>query len=290
MSETNCNACNELRRTSPEFVLNGVTETIAASLKNNTGFNPALTALHTNCEDLNDANDCLIARMDSEIESYEVCDWKEFMHKYLPNNYEVLKAIIASNCGQWARLDDMCMLLQQNMTGNLDVYGDLVGEKLKDATDHWGGEIVSKDGIPAIRWRFSGTTPEPGSYDYDSLGIEYRKVIAMDCSGTMKTFEWIRPHIHCYSFAPNIEYGDVFWRVDLDTARKWGLTDNVFTWLRLYPQFVPGYSSSFGQVQSEVIEIDVKDNYLRLIMRGSTGNPQDAYVDAQTAPPLLAIS
>lgn len=105
MSNIDCNACNDLREYAPEFAQNGVTSTVATSLQNNTGFNPNLTVLHEDCEDLNDANDCLIGRMDQEIEAYEMCDWKEFMHKFLPNLYDMLKAIIASICGLWIQVD-----------------------------------------------------------------------------------------------------------------------------------------------------------------------------------------
>lgn len=108
MSKVNCDACADLREYAPDFVLNGVTDTVATSLKNDTGFNPTLTALHSDCEDLNDANDCLIGRMDGEIEAYDVCDWKEFMHKFLPNLYELLKAIIAAICGLWTRVHLLC--------------------------------------------------------------------------------------------------------------------------------------------------------------------------------------
>lgn len=108
MSTINCDSCANLREYAPEFVQNGVTDTVAASLKNNTGFNPALTVTRDDCEDLNDANDCLIGRMQDEVEAYDVCDWKEFMSKLLPNQYELLKAIIANDCGQWAMLDRLC--------------------------------------------------------------------------------------------------------------------------------------------------------------------------------------
>lgn len=108
MSEISCSACNDLREYAPNFVQNGVIDGVAASLINNTGFNPALTVLHKNCEDLNDANDCLIGRMGDELEAYDVCDWKKFMGKYIPNNYELLKAMIAGACGQWEFLEKLC--------------------------------------------------------------------------------------------------------------------------------------------------------------------------------------
>lgn len=110
MSDRDCNACQELRDYAPNFVQNGVNTRVANSLKANTGFNPNLSVLHNDCEDLNDANDCLIGSKRDEIEAYEVCDWKEFMRKFLGNLYEMLKAIIAAICGLWIRADRLCEL------------------------------------------------------------------------------------------------------------------------------------------------------------------------------------
>lgn len=108
MSEIECSACTDLREYAANFVQNGVVDEVATSLMNNTGFNPALTVLHKNCEDLNDANDCLVGRMGDEIEAYGVCDWKEFMGKFIPNLYEMLKADIMSACGLWDKTDRLC--------------------------------------------------------------------------------------------------------------------------------------------------------------------------------------
>lgn len=110
MSDRDCNACQELRDYAPNFVQNGVNTEVANSLKANTGFNPNLSVLHNDCEDLNDANDCLIGSKADEIEAYEVCDWKTFMRKFLGNLYEMLKAIIAAICGLWIRADRLCEL------------------------------------------------------------------------------------------------------------------------------------------------------------------------------------
>lgn len=108
MSEISCSACTDLMEYAPIFAQNGVTTEVAASLKNNTGFNPALTVLHDNCSDLNDANDCLIGRLGDEIKAYDVCDWKKFMGKFVPNLYEMLKADIASGCGAWSKIERLC--------------------------------------------------------------------------------------------------------------------------------------------------------------------------------------
>lgn len=98
-----CNACEDLRQNSAEFVQNGVTDNVCASLKNNTGFNPS--SGHDDCTDLHNANDCLVGNMEDEIEAYDVCDWKEYMKKFVPNVWTTLKAIICSICGLWIKLE-----------------------------------------------------------------------------------------------------------------------------------------------------------------------------------------
>lgn len=99
MSEISCTACQELREEAPEFATSGVTDAVCETLHNDKGFdagngNDDETDLHT-------ANDCLIGRMKDEIRSYDVCDWKEFMKKYIGNDYEVNKGIICALGGIW---------------------------------------------------------------------------------------------------------------------------------------------------------------------------------------------
>lgn len=107
MSEINCDSCSNIMENAPDFAINGVTDDVAASLEANTGLNPNLGVLHTNCEDLNDANDCLIGMLSKEIEGADQCDWKEFMTTLLGNTYEMLKAMIASDCGAWQAVDNV---------------------------------------------------------------------------------------------------------------------------------------------------------------------------------------
>ncbi len=104
MNVINCDACDNLREYAYEFATKGVTDTVCNSLKNDTGFNPTLTATHTDCEDLNDANDCLVGRMIDEVEAYESCDWKKFTKPFIKNLYNVLKAMICAICGIWTNI------------------------------------------------------------------------------------------------------------------------------------------------------------------------------------------
>ena len=104
MSEKSCSACNDIQAYAPEFAVNGVTDAVCSSLANNLGLNRNASPAHEDCEDLHDVNDCLIANMDDELEGFDVCEWKDFMHQYIPNNYETLKAMICSLCGVWCSL------------------------------------------------------------------------------------------------------------------------------------------------------------------------------------------
>lgn len=113
MSKIQCDSCTDLRENAPEFVAYGVTDTVAESLRNNTGLNPNLTVLHENCEDLSDVVDCLIGRM--KPDDLNTCDVPDFLGNFTGNLYETLKAMNASDCGLWEKvkkLDEMLELLQ----------------------------------------------------------------------------------------------------------------------------------------------------------------------------------
>lgn len=152
MSKPSCDACSNLREYNANFIMNGVTDDIAASLASNTGLNPCLTDLHTDCEDLNDVNDCLIGHMDDDVDNYEVCDWKSLAHNFFPNLYETLKAMIASICGLWTKTqsieDNLCALI----TGEWHyVYGD---ETPYNTTEYWEDGQLSE---PVLAWRSLGS-------------------------------------------------------------------------------------------------------------------------------------
>jgi len=100
MATKNCSACSDLKENAPEFVLNGVTDDVCTNLQNNLG----LSGDSNDCDDLNDANDCLIGNMESEVDAYEVCDWKSFMQAFIPNLWNMLKAIICTICGIWTNI------------------------------------------------------------------------------------------------------------------------------------------------------------------------------------------
>lgn len=107
MSDINCNACNELKSTSPNFAQNGITNTECTSLAADTGLNPSLNPKHNDAEDLHDMNDCLIGRPANELEDFDVCDWQDFMAKFIPNLYEMIKGIICALGGIWTYIHNL---------------------------------------------------------------------------------------------------------------------------------------------------------------------------------------
>ncbi|MEI5994026.1 hypothetical protein [Candidatus Enterococcus mansonii] len=102
-----CAACENLKEYAANFIINGITEKECNSLKKDTGLNPNLDVLHTNCEDLNDLNDCLIGALKETLADQSVCDWKEFMDQLMTNLQLMNKAMVCSDCGQWLKIHEL---------------------------------------------------------------------------------------------------------------------------------------------------------------------------------------
>lgn len=149
MSKAQCDACTDLRATSPEFVAYGVTDKIAESLMNNTGLNPELPVLHEDCEDMADVLDCLIGRLNTD--DLATCDVPDFLSRFKGNLYETLKAMNAVDCGLWEKvklLDEILELLKA------------LKDKLDECCDGGGDEgcfetvepVTFYDACPAPFW------------------------------------------------------------------------------------------------------------------------------------------
>lgn len=123
-----CNACSDLNKNASAFMQNGVTTAVCNSLKNDTGFNPSLTVQHTDCEDLDDATDCLIGMMEKEINSFELCDWKKFMKLFINNLTQLLKAIICAICGIWTNIHKHDCEINYLFTGASFSFGEYTSE------------------------------------------------------------------------------------------------------------------------------------------------------------------
>ena len=92
MAKYQCDACEALREKDPNLIINGFSDENCESLANGTGLNGE----GDNFEDLNDLNDCLVGSMEADVKTYESCDWKTFMRRFIPNLWATLKAIICS--------------------------------------------------------------------------------------------------------------------------------------------------------------------------------------------------
>lgn len=114
MADYSCAACEDLRQTDPNFVVNGLTDTECTSLGNDTGLNPSKG--HTDCTDLNDMNDCLVKNMENEINSYNVCSWKTYMKALVNNLWTMFKGIICALCGIWTNIHNLW-----NAIDNIDI-------------------------------------------------------------------------------------------------------------------------------------------------------------------------
>lgn len=117
MANIDCASCDELRTRSAAYAQNGVTTAICNSLKNNTGLN----GKSDDCTDLDIVNDCTIGLMDDQLEAFDTCDWKEFMHKYIPNSHALNKAMICAMCGVWDNIEEMWCWLN-NLTTQSKSY------------------------------------------------------------------------------------------------------------------------------------------------------------------------
>lgn len=123
MIDYDCSACEQLREDAPNFVVNGMGETEVASLQNNTGLNPS--SGNDDCEDLNAMNDCLVKNMETEIDSYNVCSWKDYMKALVGNLWTVNKGIISAICGLWAKVN----CVYDGLVNLADAIGHTIGSQ-----------------------------------------------------------------------------------------------------------------------------------------------------------------
>lgn len=121
--KVDCTACSDLQENNANVIVNGIGTKECTNLKNNEG----MSGKGNDCDELEDLNDCLVGNMDAELEAYDICDWKEFMHKFIPNVFTVLKGIICAICGIWTNIDKIwCWLdnITKQKTITLSAYDD----------------------------------------------------------------------------------------------------------------------------------------------------------------------
>lgn len=293
-----CTICDELIETAPDLATYGeITDTMCNSLKNDTGLNPSLTTLHTDCEDYDTMNDCLVGRPDADLEKYESCEWRKFMHKWIPNVHTMFKGIICGICGIWEnihsltnrvsdledRVDDLCELLNQQINQNMDVYGVLPGTGFDSADARKGGEINTINGEPALIIGQHGA--------WDGVGFYYKKSLYRNCAGEVKTYEWFQPYLRNYQYNTQVSFNDCIWKCPVSKLREWGWTESLIAWLRDWPQWWGGYSRSWGlQFESSLYAQIIGDN-LEIWIIGASDNTLSGYtIDGLTKDPVLRVS
>lgn len=164
-----CKACEDLRTNAPSVLVNGIDETACTSLKNNTGLNPSTGT--DDCADLEDLNDCLVGNMVDEIDAYDVCDWKEYMKKFVPNVYNVFKGIICAICGIWTNIKNLW-----DMANRIDCIVEYVTKgasfSFGELTSTGKSYIVAGRGVSFANVGATGTSNDI-SITYVAGGISY---------------------------------------------------------------------------------------------------------------------
>lgn len=135
MSDIPCNACDDLKTYAPDFVVNGVTAAVCSALQNDKGLNASNG--RNNATDLQTAIDCLVGVLVSAIETYDVCDWQDFMKQFLSNNYELLSALICNEKGQWNQIHSINAFLDSICPTIDNIFKLIQGDKPRNHTGEW---------------------------------------------------------------------------------------------------------------------------------------------------------
>lgn len=143
MATMNCEACDELRQVDPNLIVNGLGDTECTSLGNDTGLSPS--SGNNDCTDLNNLNDCLVGNMETEVEAYDVCDWKTFMKNFIPNVWTTFKAIICAICGIWTNIHNLWTKVNKHDCELEHMYDGVSFEIGEEPSD--GSYVVAGKGV-----------------------------------------------------------------------------------------------------------------------------------------------
>lgn len=290
MSEINCNACSELKENAPNFVQNGVTSTECSSLANDTGLNPNLSPKHNDVEDLHDVNDCLVGRMENDLEKYNACDWQKFMQMFIPNIYETIKAIICTIGGIWVYIHNLLNRvanLETRMT-NLEGRVDAL-EAWKTTIDAWKTTINNwktsidnwKSGIDTWKTSISNTVSgletrvtnvenTVGGFDSRINALENNyTTLSSTVSGHTTTLNNLSNTVSGHTTSIN----NLSNTVSGHTTTLNNLSSTVgghTTQINDLSNTVSGYSSSISQNTSDISALTTKLNNLIAALGGSS--------------------
>lgn len=282
MANINCDACSDLRNDAPNVVVNGITDTECASLKNNTGLSPS--SGNDDCKDLDNLNDCLIGNLEGEIEAYDVCEWKPFMKKFLPNLWTVLKGIICAVCGVWTniatiweRLELLCKMISVAVAPE----GRFLGIRERGSGPNYG-TIPQIGGRPAVIDNGDATASSTG------VGVYHGIMEGVNCEtgGTRKSF-YFRPYIYGHDLNGGVTEGVALWVIDKATWQAQTKTNdawwNAFTqssWMFRTGYFAEGtYNRLNIWVRVHVGSAGYSNNYLVMTYEGSAYPNQSSLSD-----------
>ena len=169
MAEINCSACEELRQEAPQLACNGFDDSMCTSLQNDTGL--VASSGNNDCTDLNNLNDCLVGNQETEVDLYEVCDWKAFMKQFIPNLWTTTKALICAICGIWTNIHNLW-----NLANRIDCIVDYMTQGASftfgEYTSSGNSYIVAGKGVSFANVSASGTANDI-TITYVSGGMSY---------------------------------------------------------------------------------------------------------------------
>ncbi len=278
MSKMNCSACEDIRETAPNVVINGLGSSECTSLKNNTGLNPS--SGHNDCTDLNNLNDCLVGNMKQEVDEYGVCDWKDFMKKFIPNVWTTLKAMICAICGVWAIIDNlkkqndaMCALIDSLISPPLSRFGTLLNDLGTQYPSHRGGVIGTKNGNPVVV-PMARSEVDQTVWEAQSIGIYLGKQRMSRCSdGACRSYEWIAPNMVGYRVHPDMDLnaGDIIWYATKAECTAWGMSDDMWEAFTISSWTWKDYGLATSPRSLAWFRLHVNNNRLELTYQGQVG-------------------
>lgn len=282
MAKVNCSACDSLREDAPNFVVNGLGTTECNSLKNDTGLNPS--SGNNDCTDLENMNDCLIGNMESEIELYDVCDWKDYMRKFVQNAWTMFKGINCAICGLWANVTslrkkntELCALIDALINPPLSRYGTLTNDLGEQYPDHKGGTIGIKSNKKIVVPMEQSELSDP-VWKAQNMGIYHGKQKMAKCSdGTCQSYEWIAPNTVGYRVNPDLELeiGDILWYATKAECVAWGISDDMWNAFSISSWTWQGYGLGSSSKRALVwLRLAVTNNRLELTYQGYVGDEQ----------------
>lgn len=288
MANINCEACSEIREIDANLIVNGWSDTECASFKNNTGLSPS--SGHDDCTDLENMNDCLIGNLESEVDAYDVCDWKTFMKKFIPNLWTVISAIKCAICGLWTRLinlekkqDNMCDLIAAQLRHPVKIFGTTPN---LGVASQQGGSIATKNGVPIITPLARSEVASDDAWKQQNVGFRYGVLKTRDCDNKCKEYEWIAPDLYAYRFNENVapEYDDLIWSIDkASVLGRMGMSQQMWNIREANPiQWTTDWAAGRAII---ALRLSVENDRFCLRYRGAIGADDSTLAGVTILPP-----